>query len=129
MDFDINELKKVQNEKKENRKKVFIIVLEKCIKRIKYINKNSNSTSCCYVIPKLIVGQPLFNIDKCSGFLLEELNTLGFITNFIKPDRINISWDFTESEPQKGKTDPKKGKKIDNKESDFNILDGLNFNK
>jgi hypothetical protein len=119
MDFNINELKKIQNEKKENRKKVFIIVLQKCINRIKYINKNSNSTECWFTIPKLIVGQPLFNIPKCSEFLLEELNTLGFKTNCIQPDNIHISWkniiDGSSSSV----------KKIDN---DFNMLEGLNFN-
>jgi hypothetical protein len=123
MDFNINELKKIQNDKNENRKKVFVIVLQQCIKRVKYISKNSNSTECWYTIPKLIVGQPLFNIEKCSEFLLEELNTLGFKTSYMHPDNIHISWKYindksTLKSPQK---------KVD-KHDDFNMLEGLNFN-
>jgi hypothetical protein len=121
MNFNINDLKKIQNDKNENRKKVFIIVLEQCIKRIKYINKNSNATDFWYIVPKIIVGQPLFNIEKCCEFLLEELNILGFKTTFISPDRINISWNNINDSIEYNKIDK-------TSDSDFNILDGLNFN-
>jgi hypothetical protein len=126
MDFNINELKKIQNDKHENRKKVFVIVLQQCIKRVKYISKNSNSTEFWFTIPKLIIGQPLFNIEKCSEFLLEELNTLGFKTNYIQPDNIHISWKYiNESSLSRKKLDNDNDNDNDN---DFNMLEGLNFN-
>jgi hypothetical protein len=118
MDFNINELKKIQNDKNKNRRKVFVIVLQQCLKRVTFINKNSNSTECWFMIPKLIVGQPLFNIEKCSEFLLEELNTLGFKTNCIQPDNIHISWKLNEDKPSGKSSIP----------NDFDMLDGLTFN-
>jgi hypothetical protein len=126
MDFNINELKKIQNEKFENRKKVFIIVLGQCINRVKYINKNSNATECWYNIPKIIVGQPLFNIEKCSEFVLKELNNLGFKTNCITPDNIHISWSLVDT--QNTPDTPDNPDTTDTTDTQVDLLYGLNFN-
>jgi hypothetical protein len=113
MDFNIEDLFKFQKVKDDHKKQVFYKVLEQCIKRVKFVNKNSNSTCLVYTIPSLIPGQPVYNITECLEFLLKELTTKGFKAEMKDPCSIFISWET----------------RVSDEEPSVNILSGLTFNK
>jgi hypothetical protein len=115
MDFKIEDLFKYQKNKQEHKRQVFSKVLEQCIKRIKFVNKNSNSSCIVYTIPSIIPGQPLYNISECSEYLLYELENLGFKTEAKDHQNIIISWSQPEPVEQ-----PEK--------EELNMLTGLSFN-
>lgn len=113
MNFNIDELRNVQKTKHDSKKQVFDIVLEKCLKLVKFINKNSNETSVWYNVPLLIPGQPIFNMEECMKYLKKELDNYGFKTKCVKPNSIHISWDIINEEPKKP--------------TEIDILEGLTF--
>lgn len=72
-------------------KKTIKIILEKCIKFIKMINK-AGKTNCVYEIPCIVSGQPMYSIQQITLAVNKHLKKMNFNTTYINPNKLYITW-------------------------------------
>ena len=89
--LNIFELQNSINKKKQNRTYIYENVLEKCNLKIKTA-ASQEKYECIYDVPKYIVGLPLYNINDCMDFIINQLNDNGFVVNYHFPKFLHISW-------------------------------------
>lgn len=75
-------------------------ILEQCYSRIKRMNR-LRQTSCTYVIPQMLFGKPVFDMNTCAAFVMRNLMGNGF---YVKcpphsPNILYISWDLKGPRP------------------------------
>jgi len=102
--LNIFELQNSINKRKQNRTQIYESVLEKCHMKIKAAAKQENY-QCIYDIPEYVVGLPLYNINECMDFIINQLNDNGFKVNYYFPKVLHISW-YPQKE-QKSETEIK----------------------
>ncbi len=86
----INELNRDRELIKQKKQQIFKDILEKIYQKIKQANKVNNY--CYYVIPKFVIGKPLFNIANCSEYIYNELVKKGFKITRIQYNYFLIYW-------------------------------------
>lgn len=92
--IDIQELfsKKVQRE--EMRLNVYDTILERVHKRIRLVAaQDGGMTFATYVLPEVMIGQPLFKADQCRSFVITSLVKNGFKVRYTHPNLLFISWE------------------------------------
>ena len=89
--LNIFELQNSINKKKQNRTQIYENVLEKCHLKIKTA-ANQEKYECIYDVPQYIVGLPLYNINECMDFIINQLNENGFKVVYHFPKFLHISW-------------------------------------
>ena len=91
--IDINDLHRKANETKQRKIKIYDEVLQKCHHRIKLVCKMTPlSQYCFYIIPKVLFGIPLYNLQECVQYLFEMLTHNGFKVAYTHPNLLYISW-------------------------------------
>lgn len=91
--IDINALHDKANEIKQRKLKIYDEVLQKCHHRIKLVSKMTPlSQFCFYIIPKVLFGIPLYNLEECVKYLIEMLTKNGFQISYTHPNLLYISW-------------------------------------
>ena len=85
------DLQKKQKKKYEEKKKIYLKVLEKIEKKI-VLASNSDSYHCYYEVPNLILGLPIYSVEKCKEYIIKKLKKNGFKINETKDNLILISW-------------------------------------
>jgi hypothetical protein len=111
--YDIIDNKK----KRESRKlEIFTHILENCCKVIKKCDE-IRVTHCVFEVPEYVFGYPLYNLNDCIVFLLQELTKGGFKVQYLFPHTLIISWHIPTKPPaaimhnkKDGKTVKKNGK-------------------
>jgi len=98
--INILDLHRTLNEKNQKKIECYEKVLEICHKRIKLSN-NNNSLRLVFEIPEFIYGYPLFDLNECIKYLLNNLKLNGFLVKYYFPKILYISWDFKEINMQK----------------------------
>jgi hypothetical protein len=88
----IKELKKKRNFIDEQNSQIINKLTEDCIKTIKAVNGNG-MTKYLYIIPFMIPGFPIYDINRISPYVNNKLKKKGFKTFFTKPNKILVSWD------------------------------------
>ena len=88
--IDINELSKERHKLQKKKELVFKNILHRIYNKIKLANKLNNY--CYYMIPKFIVGMPLFDITKCSEYVFNELVKKGFKVTRVQFNHFMIYW-------------------------------------
>jgi hypothetical protein len=83
----------IDNKKKRESKKLemFSHILENCCKVIKKCDE-IRVTHCVFEVPEYIFGYPLYNLNDCIVYLLQELTKGGFKVQYIFPNTLIISW-------------------------------------
>jgi hypothetical protein len=71
---DLNYMSRMRESK---HKEVYIIILERIYSRIRRCSTVSMK-NCIYDIPELVVGHPMFDVDKCTRFIVRHLVMNGF---------------------------------------------------
>jgi len=97
--LDITELfqKKVQRE--EMRLSVYDTILERVHKRIKLVaSQDGGLTFTTFVLPEVMIGQPLFNAEQCRSFVITSLVKNGFRVRYNHPNLLLISWEHLRPE-------------------------------
>tara|TARA_Y100000389_G_scaffold90039_1_gene86577 strand:- start:1960 stop:2349 length:390 start_codon:yes stop_codon:yes gene_type:complete len=89
--LNIFELQNSINKKKQNRTQIYENVLEKCHLKIKTA-ASQEKYEYIYDVPQYIVGLPLYNINECMDFIINQLNDNGFQVNYHFPKLLHISW-------------------------------------
>ena len=61
--------------------------------RIKTASRQrENNQFCWFVMPELLVGYPNYDISECLLYIINRLETDGFLTRYVHPNLILISW-------------------------------------
>jgi len=88
--INIHELNKERKLLKQKKQEIYKDILTKIHHKIKIVNKQKNF--CYYVVPKFVIGMPLFNIHKCSDYIYKELIDSGFKVTRIHYNYFLIYW-------------------------------------
>jgi len=91
--LNIDELYETKKKNDLNRLEIYNKLLVKVHTRIKTASRLRNSENFChFVMPEILVGYPNYNISDCLVFIIDRLNSDGFITRYIHPNLLLISW-------------------------------------
>ena len=91
--ININELHRINEDREKYRLKVYESVLQKCHERIKFVSKTPKGANFCfYVVPNIIYGVPIYDINKCIVYIVTALIKNGFYVAYTHPNLIYISW-------------------------------------
>jgi hypothetical protein len=98
MDIDIPRInidELYESKKKNNltRLDIYNKLLIKVHNRIKTASRlKTNENFCTYVMPEVLIGCPNYNVEECLLFIIDKLQTDGFLTRYIHPNLLMISW-------------------------------------
>jgi hypothetical protein len=84
-----------ESKKKNNLTRVDIYnkLLIKIHNRIKLSSRiKINENFCTYIMPEVLIGYPNYNVEECLVFIIDKLQTDGFLTRYIHPNLLMISW-------------------------------------
>ena len=91
--INIDLLHKKTQEKENEKKKTYEIILKKCHHRIKTVaNMDNNGCFCFYVIPNYLYGVPLYDLKSCVIYVVVALIKNGFDVKYTHPNLLYISW-------------------------------------
>lgn len=89
--MNVKDIVRLQEEKQRKKLSIFESVLRKVNERIKHaVFQNENF--CLYIIPEFLLGNPTYNIQHCTKYIMYHLQKNGFIVYFYSPNILSISW-------------------------------------
>ena len=89
----VTELHQAIRERKQRQVEVYAVVLDRCYRRIRRCAA-VNRFDCIFDVPEIIVGKPLFNINACIRYVMNNLVGNGFEVAYYFPRFLHISWDL-----------------------------------
>jgi hypothetical protein len=90
--MNINKLHK-EVEERENRKyKIFDKVLDICYQKILNTNQTNNNYYCSFIVPNMVFGLPLYNVNECCSYIIDKIIEKGFDVYLAHPTTLHISW-------------------------------------
>ena len=93
---------------------IFNKLLEKIHQRIKVASRQRNNNEFCYyVMPEVLVGYPNYNFDECLLYIISCLESDGFLTKYMHPNLILISWRHVVPKYVRDEYKKKTGKIVD----------------
>ena len=93
---------------------IFNKLLEKIHQRIKVASRQRNNNEFCYyVMPEVLVGYPNYNFDECLLYIISCLESDGFLTKYMHPNLILISWRHVVPKYVRDEYKKKTGKTVD----------------
>ena len=107
-----------------NTMSIYNKLLNRIHNRIKTVSRQQiNEQYCWYIVPEMILGIPKFDHGACTAYLIDKLQSNGFVVRYTHPNLLLICWkDFIPSyvrDEIKKKTGiiiDGKGNKIENSE-------------
>ena len=74
-------------------------LLNRVHNRIKLVSRQQiNEQFCWYVVPEIILGIPKFDHNACTAYLIDKLQSNGFVVRYTHPNLLLIVWkDFIPS--------------------------------
>ena len=74
-------------------------LLNRIHNRIKTVSRQQiNEQYCWYIVPEIILGIPKFDHGACTAYLIDKLQSNGFIVRYTHPNLLLICWkDFIPS--------------------------------
>ena len=94
--IDINSLSRQRKQMEKKREEVYKKILLRIHNKIKIANKLNDF--CYYEIPNIVLGMPLFNINKCSDYVFDKLIKQGFKVTRVKYNNFMIYWGHINNE-------------------------------
>ena len=89
--MNVRDIVRLQEEKQKKKLSIFESVLKNVNERIKHaVFQNENF--CLYIIPEFMLGNPTYNIQHCTKYIMYHLQKNGFIVYFYSPNILSISW-------------------------------------
>ncbi|NBU33715.1 hypothetical protein EB118_05375 [bacterium] len=88
----ISLLKEIRDIKDVSKREILSIVLNKCIEKIVYTNRNTDKTFIIFEVPQVLIGYPLYDVSSCILFLKSELEKESYLVDFIEPFYLYIDW-------------------------------------
>ena len=91
--LNIDELYETKQKNDLNKLEIFNKLLVKIHTKIKTASRQRNSDNfCSFVMPEILIGFPNYNLSECLVFIIDSLETNGFLTRYIHPNLLFISW-------------------------------------
>ena len=87
--------RKRQNYKKETYK----VILDQFLRKVK-ANFELGLKTAQVTVPPLVLGYPLYDVAKASGYLHRQLVRLGYRVEQLGPNTMNISWMQKVQDPE-----------------------------
>jgi hypothetical protein len=91
--LDLNELQAPLKEKEKIKNDIYDKILVRVHNRIKLVSRHAETFSY-FVIPKFVLGIPMYNFDQCKHYIINSLTENGLAVNYIDPNLLYISWDI-----------------------------------
>jgi Family of unknown function (DUF5759) len=91
--FSVSDIHNKQREKDLRRLHVYKSILGKVFKKIKTCASNEESY-CFFEVPEYIYGTPLYKMEDCVIFILNNLHDKGFSAKYVDPNLIFICWNI-----------------------------------
>lgn len=88
-------LEKLRSEviaREDKKYQTFDKLLNMCYNKIININKSSTDLSCSFIVPRMVFGLPLFDINECIKYIMTKLLEKGFEVHLAIPNKLLISW-------------------------------------
>jgi hypothetical protein len=95
--ININKLRNEVELREQKKIKIFDKILDLCYQRILNSNQKNDDYSCTYIVPNVVFGLPLYNVNDCVSFVINKLIEKGFNVVFAFPTTIHISWKPNDS--------------------------------
>lgn len=128
--LNIEDLYETKQRSDINRLNIFNKLLKKVHTRIKTASRQRNNNQfCTFVMPEILIGYPNYNIGECIAYIIDCLENDGFITRYVHPNLLFISWNHwvpqyvrDEIKKKTGINVDKYGKEIIKKDDMTNIM-------
>jgi hypothetical protein len=112
--LNIDDLYEKKKEVDTNRVNLYNKLLVKVHNRIKTCSRQRFDNEFCYfVMPEILVGYPNYNFNECLMYILSCLDDDGFITKYVHPNLILISWRHWIPQHVREEIKKKTGKSVD----------------
>ena len=91
--INIDDLYETKQKKDLMRVSIYNNLLEKIHNKIKIASRQKyNNEFCSFVMPEVLIGYPNYNFQECLLYIIDCLKDDGFLTNYIHPNLLFISW-------------------------------------
>jgi len=91
--LNIDELYEKKQKKDLEKLNLYNKILNRIHVKIKLISKQRNNEQFCgYLVPEMIIGCPTYEQANCIAYLIDKLQTNGFIVRYTHPNLLFISW-------------------------------------
>jgi hypothetical protein len=91
--LNIDELYETKQKNDLNKLNLYNKLIIKIHGKIKTASRQRNSDNfCSYVMPEVLVGYPNYNLSECLVYIVDSLENNGFLTRYIHPNLLFISW-------------------------------------
>jgi hypothetical protein len=122
----IDELYEKKRQHDLNKLALFNKLLNRIHVKIKTVSRQKNDEQVCwFLVPETIIGVPRYDQAACIAYLIDKLQSNGFVVRYIHPNVLFISWIHfipsyvrTEIKKKTGVVIDENGKKIDEQQND-----------
>uniref|UniRef100_A0A6C0D477 Uncharacterized protein n=1 Tax=viral metagenome TaxID=1070528 RepID=A0A6C0D477_9ZZZZ len=91
--INIDELYETKKKNNLTRLDIYNKLLIKVHNRIKTSSRlKNNENFCTYIMPEVLIGYPNYNLDECLVYIIDKLQIDGFLTRYVHPNLLMISW-------------------------------------
>jgi hypothetical protein len=91
--INIDELYETKKKSDMNRLAIYIKLLKRVHNQIKMTSRiRDNNQMCYFVMPEILIGCPKYDIGESVAYIMDRLTTDGFVTRYVHPNLIIISW-------------------------------------
>ena len=91
--MNLDELYEKKQQHDLNTLNIYNKILNRIHSKIKVISRQNFTTQFCwYVIPEMIIGVPKYDHGACTAYIIDKLNSNGFMTRYTHPNLLFISW-------------------------------------
>ena len=112
--LNIDELYETKQKSDLQKVNIFNKLLEKIHYKIKVASRQRiDNEFCYYVMPEVLIGYPNYNFEECLLYVISCLQSDGFLTKYIHPNLILISWRHVVPKYVRDEYKNKTGKVID----------------
>lgn len=91
MDITIKDIQTIYDKKQTKKQEYYDKIMIKIIELMKKTAEEGKNM-CMYVVPNIILGMPIYNINECMFYLLSNLKQNGFECTYALPNIIMIFW-------------------------------------
>jgi hypothetical protein len=112
LSININKLRGEVELREQRKTKIYEKILDLCYQRILNSNKKNDDYACSYIVPNVVFGLPLYDVNECITFIINKLVEKEFNIVYAFPTTIHISWKPVE---KIGKIDNNKNKQASQK--------------
>ena len=91
--INIDDLYETKKKNNLTRLDIYNKLLIKVHNRIKTASRlKNNENFCTYIMPEVLIGYPNYNLEECLVYIIDKLQIDGFLTRYVHPNLLMISW-------------------------------------